>query len=102
MATSKKLPLQGEAPRKVKYEFSLYVAGPNPQSLRAVTNIKEILEKFPGQYELKVVNIYEHPALAGEDQIICAPTLVKKRPGPVRKFIGDLSNKEKILKGLDQ
>jgi circadian clock protein KaiB len=93
--------LPGE-PRKIKYEFSLYVAGPNPQSVRAVSNIKEILEKFPGQYELKVINIYEHPALASEDNIICAPTLVKKSPAPVRKYIGNLNDKEKFLKGLNQ
>jgi len=100
MVPRKKFP-HTDHPKKIKYEFSLYVAGPNPQSLRAVTNIKSILAQFPGQYELKVINIYEQPVLAGEDQIIAAPTLVKKRPKPVKKFIGDLSDQQKVLKGLN-
>ncbi len=101
MASRKQPSLHGDPPRKIKYEFALYVAGPNPQSVKAIANIKEILEKFPGQYELKVINIYEHPALASEDNIICAPTLVRKVPVPIRKYIGNLSDKEKFLKGLN-
>jgi circadian clock protein KaiB len=94
MATKKKS--SGESAPKIKFEFSLYVAGPNPQSVKAVTNIKKILDEFPGQYQLKVINIYEQPQLAREDQVIAAPTLIKKLPKPIRKFIGDLSNEQKI------
>jgi circadian clock protein KaiB len=83
-----------------KYVFSLYVAGPSAQSMRAISNIKKILGNFSEKYELKVIDIYEHPVLACEDQIIAAPTLIKKLPKPIKKFIGDLSDSQKIILGI--
>ncbi len=85
-----------------KYILRLYVAGVSPRSSRAVENIKTICEEhLKGRYELEVVDIYQHPSLAEGEQIIAAPTLIKKLPPPLRKFIGDLSDVEKILVGLD-
>jgi circadian clock protein KaiB len=84
------------------YVLRLYVTGKTPNSLRAIANVKEVCERYlPGRYNLQVIDIYQQPALAEADQIIVAPTLVKKSPGPLRKVIGDLSDRERILLGLD-
>lgn len=89
---------KGDATR---YLLRLYVAGATPNSIRAIANLKEICEKhLKGRYELEVIDIYQHP-LAEGDQIIAAPTLIKKLPLPLRKFIGDMSDAERILIGLD-
>jgi circadian clock protein KaiB len=88
--------------RRAKYILRLYVTGSSGRSLRAIQNLKKICEEhFPNDYDLEVIDIYEHPAAAREEQIIAAPTLVKKLPEPLRKFVGDLSNTQKILVGLD-
>lgn len=80
------------------YLLRLFVTGSTPQSLRAIQNIRKICEeKLKGRYTLEVVNLYEHPELAKTEQIIAAPTLVKKLPLPLRKIIGDLSDSEKVL-----
>jgi circadian clock protein KaiB len=85
-----------------KYVLRLYIAGTTPRSSRAVMNIKEICERsLSSRYDLEVIDIYQQPKLAKGQQIIAAPTLVKELPLPLRKFIGDLSNTEKILIGLD-
>ena len=85
-----------------KYELRLFVTGVTPRSTLAIANIKEICEQhLKGRYALEVIDIYQQPELAKKEQIIAAPTLVKKLPLPLRKFIGDLSNKERILIGLD-
>ena len=85
-----------------KYILRLFTAGINPKSRRAIENLREILEEnLKGQYELEIIDIYQQPIFAKEGQIIAAPTLVKELPPPLRKFIGDLSNKERILLGLD-
>lgn len=85
-----------------KYVLRLYVTGMTPRSLRAIENIKNICEEhLKDRYELEVVDIYRQPILAEGEQIIAAPTLIKKLPLPLRKFIGDMSNTEKILFGLD-
>jgi circadian clock protein KaiB len=85
-----------------KYVLRLYVVGMTPNSLRAIENIKRICEEhLKGRYELEVVDIYQNPVLAQGEQIIAAPTLIKNLPLPLRKFIGDMSNTEKILLGLD-
>jgi circadian clock protein KaiB len=79
----------------------LYVTGSTPQSVRAINNIRAICEeKLKGRYNLEVINLYEHPELAKTEQIIAAPTLVKKLPLPLRRIIGDLSNSEKVLIGM--
>ncbi len=84
------------------YVLRLYVAGKTPRSARAILNIRRICdEHLAGRYELEVVDIYQQPTLAAGEQIIAAPTLVRKRPLPLRRFIGDLSATERILVGLD-
>jgi circadian clock protein KaiB len=80
----------------------LYIAGTTPRSTRAVMNIKEICQNsLSGQYDLEVIDIYQQPSMAKGQQIIAAPTLVKELPPPLRRFIGDMSNTDKILIGLD-
>jgi circadian clock protein KaiB len=84
------------------YVLRLYVAGITPRSARAVENIRRICEEhLAGRYDLEVIDIYQQPTLAEGEQIIAAPTLVRKLPLPLRKFIGDMSNTERILVGLD-
>ncbi len=80
----------------------LYVAGMTPQSRRAIANIKQICEEhLKGHYSLEVIDIYQQPVLAEGEQIIATPTLVKKLPLPLRRLLGDLSNTERVLVGLD-
>ena len=85
-----------------KYVLRLYVTGTTPKSVTAITNIRKICdEHLKGAYDLEVIDIYQQPVLAKGEQIIAAPTLLKKLPLPLRRFIGDMSNTEKILLGLD-
>jgi circadian clock protein KaiB len=85
-----------------KYLLRLYIAGSTPQSNRAVANIKIICEEhLKGQYELEVVDLYEKPYLAAGEQIIAAPTLIKQLPLPLRRIIGDMSDTDRVLVGLD-
>ncbi len=85
-----------------KYVLRLYVTGMTPKSTSAIQNIRKICEEnLKGRYELEVIDIYQQPVLARDEQIIAAPTLVKKLPLPLRKLIGDMSNMERILLGLD-
>ena len=87
--------------RKAYYVLKLYVTGATPCSLRAVRNLRRLCEeRLPGQYELSIVDIYQQPALAREDQIVAAPTLVKSVPLPVRRIIGDMSDEVRVLNGL--
>jgi circadian clock protein KaiB len=80
----------------------LYITGITPKSTRAIQNIKKICEEnLKGRYELEVIDIYQQPVLARDEQIIAAPTLIKKLPLPLRRLIGDMSDKERILVGLD-
>jgi circadian clock protein KaiB len=91
-----------EAQDDRNYVLRLYVAGMTPKSTLAVTNIKKICEEhLAGRYSLEVIDLYKRPALADGEQIIAAPTLLKKLPLPLRRFIGDMSNTEKIIVGLD-
>jgi circadian clock protein KaiB len=84
------------------YRLRLFVSGMTPSSLRAIQNIRDICEQhLKNRYELEVIDIYQQPEMGKADQIVAAPTLIKKLPQPLRKFIGDLSDKEKILIGLD-
>lgn len=85
-----------------KYVFRLYVSGMTPRSTRAIENAKRLCqEHLEGRYELEVVDIFKHPEAARSGQVIAAPTLVRELPLPLRRFIGDLSNSEQILVGLD-
>lgn len=84
------------------YELRLYVAGKTQKSVTALSNLKKYCEEhLAGQYSIEVIDLLEKPQLAEGDQIFAIPTLVKKVPEPVRKIIGDLSNEEKVLVGLD-
>lgn len=84
------------------YVLRLYITGPTQQSTRAVVNIRQICEEhLPGRYDLEVIDVCQHPELAAREQIIAAPTLIKELPLPLRRFIGDMSQKERILVGLD-
>ncbi len=90
------------SPLKKTYILKLYVAGNTPSSLRALKTLKNILEQeFQGVYALKVIDVLKSPQLAEEDKILATPTLAKVLPPPVRKIIGDLSDREKVLIGLD-
>ena len=85
----------------VAYVLSLYVAGTAPRSLRAIANMRAICEEhLPGQYALEVIDIYQHPAAAEEAELVAIPMLVKKSPPPLRRFIGDMSDTERILTGI--
>jgi circadian clock protein KaiB len=84
------------------YNLRLYVAGQTPRSLRAFANLRDICDKhLAGRYTIEVIDLLENPQLAQGDQILAIPTLVRKLPPPLRKIIGDLSNTEKVLVGLD-
>lgn len=84
-----------------KYRLVLFVTGGSPNSVRAINNLKSICEQhLPGNYELEVVDIYQNPELAKEEQIIALPTLIKKYPDPLRRLVGDMSDTAKVLKGL--
>jgi len=92
------------APQSVRrvYRFSLFVSGATSKSVRAITNIKAICDKhLSGKYQIEVVDIYQQPERLSKDQVVALPTLVKEHPLPIRKFIGDLSNTERVLDGLD-
>jgi circadian clock protein KaiB len=86
----------------IRYVLRLYVTGSTPNSTRAISNIRKICEEhLEGRYDLEVVDISQYPSLAEGEQIIAAPTLIKKLPLPLRRFIGDMSQTDRILLGLD-
>lgn len=85
-----------------KYILRLYIAGMTPKSVRAISNLKNICqEHLEGRYNLEVIDLYQSPQLAKGEQIIAAPTLIKKLPLPLRRIIGDMSGTERLLVGLD-
>jgi circadian clock protein KaiB len=87
---------------EARYVLRLYVTGTTRNSERAIVNIRKICEDhLQGRYDLEIVDISQHPTLAEGEQIIAAPTLIKKLPLPLRRFIGDMSQTERILLGLD-
>lgn len=84
------------------YSLRLYVAGQTPKSVLAFKNLKEICEQhLPGRYDIEIIDLLENPQLACGDQILAVPTLVRRLPEPIKKIIGDLSNTERVLVGLD-
>ena len=84
-----------------KWELRLYTAGQTPKSMAAFRNLKKMCEEhLPGQYSIEVIDLVANPRLAKDDQIVAIPTLVRKLPNPIRKIIGDLSNVERTLVGL--
>lgn len=83
------------------WEFKLYVAGHTPRSVTAIANLKALCEEhMPGRYKIDIIDLIERPELARTDQVVAIPTLVRKLPGPIRRIIGDLSNTERVLVGL--
>jgi circadian clock protein KaiB len=93
---------KGKDPDDQVWELRLYVAGQTARSLQAFANLKRICEDhLAGRYDIEVVDLVKNPQLAKGDQILALPTLVRKLPEPVRKIIGDLSNTERVLVGLD-
>lgn len=85
-----------------KWNLRLYVAGQTPKSIVALANLKRICdEHLQGRYEIEVIDLMENPQLARRDQIVAIPTLVRELPSPLKRIIGDLSNTEKVLVGLD-
>jgi circadian clock protein KaiB len=91
-----------EASHKAEYELRLYVAGQTPRSVQAFANLTKICEEhLAGRYRIEVIDLLENPQLAKGDQILAIPTLVRTLPFPIRKIIGDLSDKERVLVGLD-
>jgi circadian clock protein KaiB len=88
--------------QKKKYVLRLYVTGTTPRSMRAIRNIKKLCEEhLKGRYELEVVDIYQQPGAARDEDVLATPTLVKKLPLPIRRLIGDLSDMEHVLVGLN-
>lgn len=87
----------------MKYILKLYVTGKTANSQKAIDNLKNILSEpgLEGKYELEIIDILEHPQLAEDEKILATPVLIKKLPPPLRKIIGDLSDIEKVLLGLD-
>jgi len=101
MSTKTKKSSPPKAP-KAEFQLRLYVAGQTRKSSTALTNLKRICEThLAGRYEIEVVDLLVNPKLAAGDQILAVPTLVRKLPEPIRKIIGDLSNEERVLVGLD-
>ncbi len=98
-----KLTAQTARPEQNKiWELRLYVAGQTPKSMTAFANLKKLCEEhLAGQYNIEIIDLLKNPTLAKGDQILAIPTLVRKLPEPVRKIIGDLSNTERVLVGLD-
>ena len=85
-----------------RYILKLYIAGQSPKSVLAIANLKVICEEnLQGRYELEVIDLYQQPQLAQGEQIIAVPTLIKELPPPLRRIIGDMSNTERVLVGLD-
>jgi circadian clock protein KaiB len=90
------------ADKQKHYVLRLYVTGSTPRSVAAISNIHKFCEEhLKGRYDLEVIDIYQQPVLAQGEQIIAAPTLIKKLPFPLRKVVGDLSNEDRVLVGLD-
>jgi circadian clock protein KaiB len=85
-----------------RYELRLYIAGTTKASSKSVENLRSICEEhLKGRYELMVIDVFQQPVLAKDEQIIAVPTLIKKLPAPIRRIVGDLSNEHRVLVGLD-
>jgi len=89
------------APSAETWELRLYVTGRSPKSVRAIENLQLACEQYlPGQYRIEIVDLLQNPRLAADDQILAVPTLVRKLPPPIRKIVGDLSDTDRLLVGL--
>lgn len=84
------------------FVFRLFVSGSTPRSSMAIANVRRICERYlPGRYELEVIDVYQHPASTKEQQVIAVPTLIKELPLPTQRFVGDMSDTERIVIGLN-
>ena len=104
MNTNKAIPMKssGSKASKAEYQLRLYVAGQTDKSVAAFANLKCICEThLAGRYDIELIDLLVNPTLAAGDQILAVPTLVRKLPEPIKKIIGDLSNEERVLVGLD-
>ena len=89
------------AKRKL-YSLRLYVTGQTPRSAASIRNLRDVCDEYlEGRFELQVIDLYQHPELAKEAQVVAAPTLIKRLPLPLRRLVGDLSDKQEVLLGLD-
>lgn len=94
-------PPQSESSAKDIWDLRLYIAGQSPKSVAAFANLKKLCEQhLQGRYRIEIIDLLAHPQLAAGDQIVAIPTLVRKLPEPLRKIVGDLSNTERTLVGL--
>src|SRR5512143_3671955 len=101
-ATGRSLEKLASRSESVQYVLRLYVTGMTLRSMEAIANLRTICEsRLQGRYKLEVVDIYQHPRLARDEQIVAAPTLIKKLPLPLRRMVGNLSDQERVLMGLD-
>jgi len=101
-AQTRKLPGKQRSSPHTQVVLSLYIAGDTPKSRTALSNLKKIcIEHLDGRYRIKVIDLLKNPKLARDHQILALPTLVRQLPEPIRKIIGDLSNTERVLVGLD-
>jgi len=99
---AKAVPLSEDTPGVAEWQLRLYVAGQTTKSAAAFDNLKRVCEThLAGRYSIEVIDLLVNPRLAAGDQILAVPTLVRKFPEPIRKIIGDLSNEERVLVGLD-
>jgi circadian clock protein KaiB len=99
---TKAKPATKTKPAEPRYDLRLYVAGQTPRSLQALSNLNKICEEhLAGDYRVEIIDLLKKPQLAAGDQILAIPTLVRTLPKPARKIIGDLSNTERVLVGLD-
>ncbi|HKT23312.1 MAG TPA: circadian clock KaiB family protein [Terriglobales bacterium] len=99
---SNRSPRPANNQKSMEWELRLYVAGNTPNSIAAFSNLQQICEKhMGGRYRIEIIDLFENPQLARGDQIIAVPTLVRRLPTPIKKIIGDLSNIERVLVGLD-
>ena len=95
-------PVEAPEAGKERYVLRLYITGLTPNSTRAITNIRALCHsQLPGSYDLRVIDLYQHPGVAKRAQVIAAPTLVKELPAPLRRLVGDLSKMDHVLWGLD-
>ena len=91
-----------ETTNNQRYELRLYVTGTSPRSSQAIANVRSLCEEFlHGRYDLQVIDIFQQPAVAASEQIIAAPTLIRRFPEPLRRLIGDLSDRDKVIVGLN-
>lgn len=86
----------------LRYILRLYITGQTPRSLQSIENLRKLCDKYlKGKFDLEVIDIYQQPALAAEGQIIAAPTLIKTMPLPLRRLVGDFSDQDRVVLGLD-